>query len=68
MPQKNYPMLLKIGCFTPVNLTMETLPHSNAQSGGCWHFILDSVPETKAENLNGETSFFKKTAKRATKF
>ena len=33
-----------------------------------WLFILDSVPETKAESLNGETLFFKKTAKRATKF
>ena len=60
MPRKNYPMLKKICCFFPVSLAMKTLSRSNAQFGGYWHFILDSVPETKAESLNGETLFFTK--------
>ena len=52
MPRKNYPML-KICCFAPVNLAMKTLSRSNAQFGGYWHFILNSVHEAKAESLNG---------------
>ena len=68
MPQKNYPVRKKTCCFAPVNLAMKTLKRSNAQFGGYWHFTLDSVPETKAENSNGETLFFRKTTKLATKF
>lgn len=46
----------------------KTLTHSNVQFGGYWHFTLDSVPETRAENSNEETLFFKQTAKLAMKF
>ena len=64
MPRKNYPMLkIRSGQFGDGNLA--------ALQRTVWWLLalhLDSVPETKAENLNGETSFFKKTAKRAMKF
>ena len=58
MPRKNYPMLkIRSGQFGDGNLAA-------LQRTVWWLFALhlDSVPETKAENLNGETLFFKKTA------
>ena len=64
MRQKNYPRL-KICRFAPVNLAVKILKHFNVQFGGNWHFTLDSMPETKAENSDGETLFFKQTAKLA---
>ena len=63
MQQKNYAKLRKICCFAPVKLVVKILKHFNVQFGGNWHFTLDSMPETKAEYSDGETLFFKETAK-----
>ena len=63
MQQKNYAKLRKICCFALVNLAVKILKHFNVQFCGNWHSTLDSMPETKAENSDGETLFFKETAK-----
>lgn len=41
-----------------INIPIKTLKQFNAQFGGYWHFTLDSLPETKAENSDGETTKF----------